>query len=453
MKKNHSLKKNLILHLYILIAIALVIAGVFSFINAKKEINQIFDADMIKSAKIILAVINHDNFIETSQNLDDELQQKFSNRYDYEIHIQAWEKNILIYNSSPNLMLLNPDYQGFKTVLINQDLCRSFVFIDQNSQVKILILEKYHLRQELIFSILISAILPFILALLPVLLLINSVVKKELLPLDFLAKKISTISSKTLKQFRSPQVPIELKPFLNSFNDLLLRLNYSLENEKRFTDFVAHELNTPLSIIKLQIQILSQQNHDKSQDEMKNNLLESVNRASHLIDQLLTLSRLEADSKSFSTEKFDLIELLENIIDYYQINANPQNLPIHFHHRNSIDFAIIEGNKIYYEIMIKNLLSNGIKYSHPNNKINVELSLKNNFISIKIINIGDDLSDEEITKLFDNFYRTKNSKNMRTAGSGLGLAIVKKIADLHDIKIIFTSKANQNCAELIIKKI
>ena len=96
MTKNHSLKKNLILHLSGLIAITLAIAGFFSFINAKKEINEIFDADMIKSAKIILGVINHDNFIESSKNLDAELHQKFFNRYDYELHIQAWKKNNLI---------------------------------------------------------------------------------------------------------------------------------------------------------------------------------------------------------------------------------------------------------------------------------------------------------------------------------------------------------------------
>ncbi len=68
-----------------------------------------------------------------------------------------------------------------------------------------------------------------------------------------------------------------------------------------------------------------------------------------------------------------------------------------------------------------------------------------------MFNIGDDLSDDEIQKLFDNFYRAKNSKNQRLAGSGLGLAIVKKIADLHNNKINFTSASSQNCIELIIK--
>ena len=266
-----------------------------------------------------------------------------------------------------------------------------------------------------------------------------------------MTNKIAKISSQTLKQFRNPHAPIELKPFLNAFNDLLFRLNDSLENEKRFTDFVAHELNTPLSIIKLQAQILTQQSDRKFYEESQKNLIESVNRASHLIDQLLTLSRLESDSKNFTTEKFNFTELLKNIIESYRNIALASNLKIIFNNNAKDKNIMIDANKIYYEIMFKNLLSNAIKYSHHNNEILIELLQKNNFLTLRIVNIGDELSDEEIQKLFDNFYRAKNSKNPRITGSGLGLAIVKKIIDLHNNEIIFTSFLNQNCVELIIK--
>jgi signal transduction histidine kinase len=323
--------------------------------------------------------------------------------------------------------------------------------LEEKSQIKILILEKYHIRQKLIFDILISALLPFVIALIPLFFFLNSIVKKELSPLQNLAERISKISSKTLKQFRNPHAPVELKPFLNSFNDLLLRLNYSLENEKRFADFVAHELNTPLSIIKLQSQILMQQIDKKFHQDLQINLIESVNRATHLIDQLLTLSRLESDSKNFITEKFNFNELLTNIIDFYQIKAEQKNLKIILNIDQQSHNLMINANKIYYEIMLKNIIANAIKYSYENNQINVGLTSNYNTIILKINNIGDDLSDDEIAKLFDNFYRVKNSKNARINGCGLGLSIVKKIADLHNNSIKFTSQAHLNCIELIIK--
>ena len=351
------------------------------------------------------------------------------------------------YNSSPNILIENPQYQGFKTIDLENEMWRGLVFFEEKTKVKILILEKYHIRQKLIFDIIISAILPFIVALFPLFFLIRSQIKKELLPLEFLTDKITKISSKTLMQFRIPHAPIELKPFLNSFNDLLIRLNNSLENEKRFTDFVAHELNTPLSIIKLQAQILTQQPDEKIYQETRNNLIESVNRATHLIDQLLTLSRLESDSKNFTTEKFNFSELLKDVINFYQKEVFHNNLTIILNDNNIINITI-NANKIYYEIMLKNLLSNAIKYSHKNTEIIVELTKNNNLLILQIINIGDNLSSEEINKLFDNFYRAKNSKNQRIAGSGLGLSIVKKIADLHDNKITFTSSSNRNCIEL-----
>ena len=232
---------------------------------------------------------------------------------------------------------------------------------------------------------------------------------------------------------------------------MLFRLNYSLENEKRFADFVAHELNTPLSIIKLQAQILMQQIDQKFHQDLQINLIESVNRATHLITQLLTLSRLESDSKNFITEKFNFSELLRNIIDLYQIKAEQKNLKIILEIDRDSNNLIVDANKIYYEIMLKNIIGNAIKYSYDNNQIKVELISDSNASTLKISNIGDDLNKEEIAKLFDNFFRVKNSKNARINGCGLGLSIVKKIADLHGTAISFSSQSNLNCVKLVIK--
>lgn len=413
---NRSIKRNLIRKLFILIVAALAVTYLVSFYSAKKEIDEVFDADMIKSSKIIFGALGHGNFIEDREDLDEELRHKFFNRYEYKIHAQAWLGDKMIYNSGEDLDVKIPQKEGFSNVKINNKKWRSFSFLDEKSQIKILVLEKYSVRQELILEIMLSLLIPFLISLFPIFLIIVSVVKSQFLSLKTLSKKISEISSDKLNEFKNPEVPLELKPFLKSFNLLLKRLAASMEAERRFTDYAAHELNTPLTAIKLQAQILAGNDDKKLHKKYLDDLLKGIDYASHLVDQLLTLSRLEADSNNFIKEKFDLKNLAQILAqDIENINV--------FSRKNIDDFVIF-ANKTYIEILLINLLGNAVKYRLEGSEINFEFIDKSHF---KISNLGHKIAPENIKNIFSNFYRVENSKS----GSGLGLAISKKIVTLH----------------------
>ena len=149
------------------------------------------------------------------------------------------------------------------------------------------------------------------------------VVNKELKPLEKIANEVALISLAKIKKIPENNLPKELQPFMSSFNSLIEKLLNSLENEKRFTDYAAHELNTPLTAIRLQAQILLNQNHNKNHRQEFENLIEAVDVASHLINQLLTLSRINGTLDKNSMKKISAINLnfciRHGILEYFLI--------------------------------------------------------------------------------------------------------------------------------------
>jgi len=448
----NSLQQKLIFYLSTLAIVTLVIASIMSFIFAKREINEMFDSDMIKTSNIIFKVITHDNFIHNAKNLDDQLPKKFFKNYDYEIHIQAWKNEQLLYNSSDHFLLDRPVSDGFSMQIHYQQIWRIYNFFEKQSQIQITLAEKNDIRQKLIYEILISAILPFFFAFVIMIAIIGYIVKFQVKSLENIAKKISKISVKDLKSANNFNVPKELTSLVKSFNDLLFRLDNAIENEKKFTDYAAHELNTPLSIIKLQTQILLKQNNSLSTQQHLENLLTAIDRSIHLVSQLLTLSRLQTDDKNSNFEKFNFSQLLTAFVNNYLKLTSFNNLSLNYQINNNNDNFVINGNKLYFEILLKNIFDNALKYSHKNTAINCILSSHKKHLSLTLTNIGDNLCKDEIEKIFNNFFRAKNSYQTQQLSSGLGLGIVKRIIDLHHGSVKFSSQNNLNSLEISIPK-
>lgn len=451
-RKNNSLKINLILKLNIVLLIISTLVFIISFNVGKSEINQVFDAELIKSAKLVFELAKHENFIKNSPHLDEKLHQKFFNRYDYELHAQAWKNNKLIYNSGEHLNASRPLEEGFKDIIINQENWRSFALFDKINDTKILVIEKFHIRENLIFEIAIASSIALFLLLFFIIIVVIFVVNKELKPLENIANQVSLISLAKIKKIQESNLPKELQPFINSFNSLIEKLLNSLENEKRFTDYAAHELNTPLTAIRLQAQILLNQNHNKNHHQEFENLIEAVDGASHLINQLLTLARINGELDKNSMKKISIINLINEIIENFSKEIAQKNLKIIKNFANISSKNNVAINKIYFQILFKNLLDNAIKYSRDDEEIIIEIEKNIDEISIKIINSNDDLALIDTKKVFENFYRSNKSINTRNVvGSGLGLAIAKKIVELHNGSITFDCIDNKAVIQVFLK--
>lgn len=448
-----SIKKDLIFTLSVLIAIALIAMRLVSFIYSEHHAHEAFDANLVRSAKLIFGLIKHEISDEKDLNFLTEispaLQQRIFHRYEYKLHAQAWKGGELIYNSDNLFKSPKPEHEGFGDISVDENNWRSFSFYDSQSDIRILVAEKDLVRNDLIFEIFLSFLIPLLLSLPPLFLIIAVTVNKKLNPLKNLAAKIEKMSLQTIQQLQDHDLPSELAPLVSSFNSLMARLAELIDAERNFTNYAAHELKTPLAAISVQAHLLVKNKDQELEKKYSQDLFEGINRATHLINQLLTLSRLEIDNSEIEKEVISLKDLTKSLVKNFAPKAEKKNLEIEFICEVAAEKNFIKANKTYIEIMLGNLLDNAIKYSSRDKKISILIFEKNNFLNFKISNHGEKILPEEIEKIFNNFYRVSRvNVDDDPIGCGLGLAIVKKIASLHLAKVFFESEGGINSVEI-----
>ena len=215
------------------------------------------------------------------------------------------------------------------------------------------------------------------------------------------------------------------------------KLNESYQQIKEFNEHASHQLKSPLSSIKVQIDVTLQQ--DRSSKEYKDILHSIGDDVTHLKDllhNLLILTRMNDCNIKESFNSVALDTLLLNSIDKFFKMANQKGVSLHV---KNLDSTNIQANATLIEVLIDNILDNAIKYTKINKQVSI--NLKQNILTIKDEGIG--IPKEKISLIFNKFYRIDSKRGKGTSGYGLGLAMVKQIADLHHISIYVTSKVDK----------
>ncbi len=176
------------------------------------------------------------------------------------------------------------------------------------------------------------------------------------------------------------------------------------------------------------------------------NVIISINRSIHVIQQLLTLSRLDHEQKLNDVSNVNLESVTAELIAFMYPQALEKNVDIEL--SNECGTPVIKGNEASLGILFRNLLDNAIRYSPSNTRIDVKIKEHHHSILLQIIDNGSGIPEEYRDKVFDRFFRVLGTKQ---TGSGLGLAIVKQITDLHKAKIhLQTSDSGQGLTVTIL---
>ncbi len=203
-------------------------------------------------------------------------------------------------------------------------------------------------------------------------------------------------------------------------------LKKSYEKEQQFLSDASHELRTPLSILRTSLENLHAKIDHAHKQEIKENI-EEVDRMHHLIQNLLTLSRTE--QQTLPMKNIPLIPLITGITERMQKIAEKKDQHI-ITEKNTDDIAIL-GNSSALEQALTNVMENAILYNHTKGIMTVCIAKNNNYAQITIKDTGIGMSEEDIARSTERFYRGEKSRNRAQGGSGLGLAIVKQIVTLH----------------------
>ena len=234
------------------------------------------------------------------------------------------------------------------------------------------------------------------------------------------------------KRLTSTNSSDELEELIITFNSMLDRIEESFNKTKRFSNDVSHELKTPLTVLRGEIELGLRKN--RSVDEYKdilNSGLEETKQLQELIDSLLFLSNNNQEELISSFVPIDIDEVVIDTIVTFNDISKSKNISIEF---DEFENIVSNGHPFLIKILISNIIENSIKYSHKDSRI--QISLKNNELIIKDFGIG--IKDEDIKNIFDRFYRVDEVRGR--SGYGLGLSIVKQIVTLHNYKTEVKSK-------------
>ncbi len=261
-------------------------------------------------------------------------------------------------------------------------------------------------------------------------------VEQALRPFDRITRTVQGISARNLQErLEEPKVEDELGRLTRTFNNMLDSLEQSFEQIRKFTADASHELKTPLTVLRGQIELgLQQERTPEEYQDILVSALEEIGRLSNITTNLLTLSKADVGQIPLKWEKVDLREMVRDIAEGLSLLAAEKDISLSWPDEG--EAVEVEGDRVRLSQLIVNLVDNAIHYTETGGKVTVRVGPANAFFAfIEVRDTGIGMSPEDLGKIFDRFFRADKARTRRESGSGLGLSIVKWIVDVHGGKI------------------
>ena len=257
--------------------------------------------------------------------------------------------------------------------------------------------------------------------------------------IDLINKTAKNITSSNLNQrIEQTAGEDEISQLIVTLNLMIDRLEKSFTQAKQFSQDAAHEIRTPLTIIRGEIEeLIETENGNQHTIKTLENVLEEVQYLSSISERLLMIHNMDTNNIKYHFEKINLSELMEEIYQDVQVLSMEKNIKVEL---EAADNIIVDGNKELISRLLWNIADNAIKYNNPNGSVAIKLYQRNSQIIIQVKDSGIGIPEKDIAKIFDRFYRVDKSRSRGLGGSGLGLSICKWIAELHNGEISVESE-------------
>lgn len=291
-----------------------------------------------------------------------------------------------------------------------------------------------------IFATSLPSLLFIIISLTLICTVVAGILTKSLMkPIDNMAKDINHMNE--------IETYDELKPFIETIQNQHEDIIKNAKLRQEFTANVSHELKTPLTVISGYSELI-ENGMTGAEDTIRfsKEIHRNSTRLLTLINDILRLSELDSGEQNTPMEDIDLYELSDNCISMLQMNAEKNNVILDLKGPHLTVFA----NRQMLEEMIYNLCDNGIRYNKPNGKVEVSIRENNENVIFMVSDTGIGISEENINRIFERFYRVDKSRSKQTGGTGLGLAIVKHIAEQMNAQIQIDSELEKGTTITIL---
>ena len=427
--KTRTLGYRLFIRILPTIFITILFIGLFALRSATKEINLVYDAQLVNDANVLLALTgdelaaaaHHPKVVgdmDSTTNSEAVLEDSVDEYADSRM-FRIWKSGRIMLSSSTALPeSISQQKTGFSTLLYNRNLWRIYTLPVSSEDITIEVGEEITLRDTLVYNILLDLALPLLLLIPLIGFLLWIGIGNGLGTIRTLVDQIRSRSPNDLSPMDIAALPHDLAPLGKSINQLFIMLEHSFTAERRFADHAAHQLRTPLAALKLQLQMLAKAHSEPERIVLIAELLESNERAAGLVNKLLTSARVSHQPIELSPTS--LRQTLESVL----VELGPLATQKHIELALEGEDGTVLADAILLRLMCSNLIENAIKYTLEGGQVTVSIYPHQDKWRMDIEDTGPGIAIEERTNVFEHFYRIGTPEY---EGSGLGLSIVAEI--------------------------
>lgn len=429
-----SLRTRLIVILSSLSSLVWFIATGIEWCKFQKEMNKQFDTQQILFAERLASSNLMQGFHEILPRSKENFHQRHVNDDALAFAVFTEQGYPIINDGRDGKFIEFKPHKGFQNVSIDEyddedELDEWRIFWLKHNDIFVAVGQELEYRDDIIWDVMTSKLWGGVIALPLLILVIWFIVSRELASLKRLEKEVKNRKPSDTSALEIAQIPQEIQPLVKSLNHYFERTNTMFNRERRFTSDAAHELRSPLAGLRIQTEI-AQMTIDEPEAHQRalNNITGSIDRIAQLIEQLLTLSRLESITELDEQEKIQWQELIESNVSQLYSQAERKGTEIEVDIQSQPENQ--QGKPLLLNLALRNLLDNAIHYTPNNSLIKLKLSKQRLIVEDN----GNGVSDEVLAKLGQPFYRPVDrpvQSDNDEKGSGLGISIIKRIAELH----------------------
>ncbi|WP_425222228.1 ATP-binding protein [Pseudomonas sp.] len=427
-----SIRKRILIRVLGLLLVGTLIMGWASHHDSTHEVEELFDAQLGQSARVLIGLLGASQGQIPTEQLAQALLEttgehpKLGHRYESKLAFQVRDANGTVIARSFNVpQLTDADWQpGFADLQQDNRQWRGYVLDSDESGLAVWVGERSDVRGELVDKIVRGTLVPDLLGIPLMVLLVWFAIGSGLKPLDELARLIRLREPNSLQPIVLSDLPSELEPVQAALNRMLEQLHQLLAREQRFIADAAHELRTPLAVLKIHAENAMQATDPGEREQALQHLRQGVERATRLISQMLTLARL-ADDQQRQRSPVALLESCRDEVAELLPLALRRNQELELISDNGLP-AKVDMEPGSLSTLLQNLVGNAIQHAPDGGRVLVSLQRRADQLLLRVEDSGDGVPEGDRERLLERFHTQGNSQ-----GAGLGLSIVQRIIERH----------------------
>ena len=410
---------------------ALVLGGVLialvTYVVTLNEMNEVFDADLETIAKSVGRY--HRSAYASVRRDDISVPQRTDVPRDVEIVTMTWTaQGRRVYTSDPRVNVPFSSKEGMSRPTVDGEAW--IVYTSVGSEGIAQAAQRVSQRQQMAAESGAKVFPPVFILVVVVGGLLMYGLRRGMEPLNLAARDVERRSAKSLDPIPDATVPEEIKPLVRSINGLLERLGTAFTAQRRFLADAAHELRTPVTALRLQLQLLRRSPDEADREAALKELERGVDRAQRLIQQLLAYARSDAEVLPMTLKWVNLDQLVRDTVLAFNGKAEQHDIDLGACGESAVS---VHADLEQLQVLLNNLVENALRYTPRGGTVDVEAGNGANGPWLAVIDNGPGIPKQERKRVFDRFYRGEDAQQIAadSSGSGLGLSIVKAVAERH----------------------